>query len=81
MPSPASTAQATEHGSASLLPDWAASPALTAVLLVLLVLLALFTGWMIRRQPPGANRWRGTVAVRVAAVAAIGCTAYSADTS
>ncbi|MGP3734494.1 hypothetical protein ACTWJ9_14910 [Streptomyces sp. GDS52] len=34
-----------------------------------------------RRQPPGANRWRGTVAVRVAAVAAIGCTAYSADTS
>ncbi|MFC1227626.1 MULTISPECIES: hypothetical protein [Streptomyces] len=34
-----------------------------------------------RRQPPGANRWRETVAVRVAAVAAIGCTAYSADTS
>ncbi|UWS77247.1 hypothetical protein N1H47_21140 [Streptomyces noursei] len=34
-----------------------------------------------RRQPPGANRWRSTVAVRVAAVAALGCTAYSADTS
>ncbi|MHA4819854.1 hypothetical protein ACXZ65_36490 [Streptomyces aculeolatus] len=34
-----------------------------------------------RRQPPGANRWRATIAVRVAAVAALGCTAYSADTS
>jgi hypothetical protein len=33
------------------------------------------------RQPPGANRWRGTVAVPVAAMAAVGCTAYSADTS
>ncbi|MFE1577532.1 hypothetical protein [Streptomyces fradiae] len=34
-----------------------------------------------RRQPPGANRWRGTVAMPVAAMAALGCTAYSADTS
>ncbi|MFC5803295.1 hypothetical protein [Streptomyces formicae] len=34
-----------------------------------------------RRQQPGANRWRGTVAVPVAAMAALGCTAYSADTS
>ncbi|MFI2351007.1 hypothetical protein ACH492_29095 [Streptomyces sp. NPDC019443] len=67
-----------------LLRGWATSPTMTAVLLVLLVLLALFAGWMIRqqrRQPPSANRWRGTVAVRVAAVAALGCTAYSADTS
>lgn len=50
----------------------------------LLVLLALFAGWMFhrqRRQPPGTNRRRGSIAVLVAAVAAIGCTAYSADTS
>ncbi|MFF8910112.1 hypothetical protein [Streptomyces olivaceoviridis] len=39
---------------------------------------------MLRRQQrrsPGANRWHGTVAVPVAAMAAVGCTAYSADTS
>ncbi|MBA5221647.1 hypothetical protein [Streptomyces griseoaurantiacus] len=57
---------------------------MTAVLLVLLVLLALFAGWLIRRQrrrPPGTSRWRGAIAVPVAAVAALGCTAYSADTS
>ncbi|MHC0432764.1 hypothetical protein ACX6XY_21665 [Streptomyces sp. O3] len=70
--------------SAPLLPHWVTSPALTAVLLALLVLLILFAAWLRRqqrRQPPGASRWRSTVAVRVAAVAAVGCTAYSADTS
>ncbi len=64
-----------------MLPDWATSPALTAVLLVLL---ALSVAWMIRqqrRQAPGLIRRRATIAVRVAAVTAVGCTAYSADTS
>ncbi|MGW1052341.1 hypothetical protein [Streptomyces sp. NPDC002521] len=54
------------------------------MLLVLLVLFALFAGWMVRRQrrqPPGTNRRRGAIAVPVAAMAAIGCTTYSADTS
>ncbi|WP_198533757.1 hypothetical protein [Streptomyces odonnellii] len=53
-------------------------------LVVLLVLIALFAGWMFhrqRRQSPGTNRRRGSIAVLVAAVAAIGCTAYSADSS
>ncbi|MGA5879521.1 hypothetical protein ACPC3D_27475 [Streptomyces cellulosae] len=48
------------------------------------MLLALFAAWIAhrqRRQPPANSRWRSTIAVRVAAVAAIGCTAYSADTS
>ncbi|MET7712317.1 hypothetical protein [Streptomyces sp. NPDC005407] len=72
---------AARNGSTPLLPDWATSPALTAVLLVLL---ALSAAWMIRQQrrrAPGHSRWRATIAVRVAAVAALGCTAYSADTS
>ncbi|MFF5934848.1 hypothetical protein [Streptomyces sp. NPDC012508] len=54
------------------------------MLLALLVLLALFAARLMRqqrRQPSGANRWRATIAVRVAAMAALGCTAYSADTS
>ncbi|WP_030897769.1 hypothetical protein [Streptomyces sp. NRRL S-474] len=56
----------------------------TLALLIALVLLGLLAGWLIRRQrrrPSGTTRWRGTVAVPVAAVAALGCTAYSADTS
>ncbi|MFE9566948.1 hypothetical protein ACFYMW_00405 [Streptomyces sp. NPDC006692] len=56
-------------------------PALPAALLVLLVVAA---GWIIRQrrqQPPNQSRSRSTVAVRVTAVAAVGCTAYSADTS
>ncbi|MGW1866168.1 hypothetical protein ACWCPS_11480 [Streptomyces mauvecolor] len=67
----------------SLLPDWATSPVLTAVLLVLVVVLALFAAWMLRqqcRQPSGHSQRRGTIAARVAAIAAVGCTAYSADT-
>lgn len=54
------------------------------MLLISLVLLGLLAGWLIRQQrrrAPGTNRWRGTVAVPVAAMAALGCTAYSADTS
>ncbi|MFF8015970.1 hypothetical protein [Streptomyces sp. NPDC007929] len=56
----------------------------TLALLISLVLLGLLAGWLIRQQrrrPPGSKRWRGTVAVPVAAMAALGCTAYSADTS
>ncbi|CQR62767.1 Hypothetical Protein SCAB [Streptomyces leeuwenhoekii] len=48
------------------------------------MLLGLLAGWLIRQQrrrPSDPTRWRGTVAVPVAAVAALGCTAYSADTS
>nr|WP_308801016.1 hypothetical protein [Streptomyces polyasparticus] len=54
------------------------------MLLVLLIALAVVAGWMIRqqrRQADGANRRRTIVAVRVAAAAAVGCTAYTADTS
>ncbi|MER8068213.1 hypothetical protein ABTZ59_07915 [Streptomyces sp. NPDC094034] len=72
---------AAQNGGIPLLPDWATSPALTAVLLILL---ALSVAWMIRQQrhrAPGHSRRRATVAVRVAAVTAVGCTAYSADTN
>ncbi|WP_327253751.1 hypothetical protein [Streptomyces sp. NBC_01244] len=74
---------AAQPASTPLLPNWTASPVSAAALLVLLGLLAVAV-WKIlrqRRQAPSANRWRGTIAVRVAAVAALGCTAYSADTS
>ncbi|MGW0133479.1 hypothetical protein [Streptomyces sp. NPDC003299] len=57
---------------------------MAVALVALLGLVALFTAWMKRRQPrrpSGPNRWRGAVAVPVAAVAALGCTAYSGDTS
>ncbi|CAL9528313.1 hypothetical protein [Streptomyces sp. enrichment culture] len=53
-------------------------------LLIPPVLLGLVAGLLIRQQRRRrhhTNRWRGTVAVPVAAVAALGCTAYSADTS
>lgn len=57
---------------------------MTVALLILPVLLGLLAGWLIRQQRRRrhhTNRWCGTVAVPVAAVAALGCTAYSADTS
>ncbi|MEU2756875.1 hypothetical protein DI273_14545 [Streptomyces violascens] len=57
---------------------------ITAALLVSPVLLGLLAGWLLRQQRRRrhhTNRWRGTAAVPVAAVAALGCTAYSADTS
>ncbi|BCM68434.1 hypothetical protein EASAB2608_03768 [Streptomyces sp. EAS-AB2608] len=53
-------------------------------LLIPPVLLGLLAGCLIRqhrRRRHHTNRWRGTAAVPVAAVAALGCTAYSADTS
>jgi hypothetical protein len=70
-----------QNGNRPLLPDWATSPA--SLTSVLLVLLALFAGWMLRQQrrrPTDHNRGRTTIAIRIAAVAAVGCTAYSADT-
>ena len=57
---------------------------MTVALLIPPVLLGLLAGWLIRRQRHRShrtNRSRGTVAVPVAAMAALGCTAYSADTS
>ncbi|MET9964911.1 hypothetical protein ABZZ80_03035 [Streptomyces sp. NPDC006356] len=58
---------------------WITAPAAIAVLLLVV---ALFTAWLWRRlRKSGDGQRRGTAAVRVAAVAAIGCTAYSADTS
>ncbi|MEW2563320.1 MULTISPECIES: hypothetical protein [Streptomyces] len=47
------------------------------------LVVALLAGWLLRRraQKPGARRRRGSAAIPVAAVAAISCTAYSADTS
>ncbi|WP_221334637.1 hypothetical protein [Streptomyces sp. EAS-AB2608] len=57
---------------------------MTVALLIPPVLLGLLAGCLIRqhrRRRHHTNRWRGTAAVPVAAVAALGCTAYSADTS
>ncbi|MFF6772736.1 hypothetical protein ACFY8W_04140 [Streptomyces sp. NPDC012637] len=45
-------------------------------------LLALgLTGWALRRREAGLQKRLGSPAVKVAALAALGCTAYSADTS
>ncbi|MEV7864666.1 hypothetical protein AB0P17_00845 [Streptomyces sp. NPDC088124] len=55
----------------------------TAAAVIVLVALALTAGWLwqrARKRDTEGPR-HGTAAVRVAAVAAIGCTAYSADTS
>jgi len=61
------------------LPHWIPAPVAIAVL----VAVALSAAWPLRRhfRKPSAGQRRGTAAVRVAAVAAIGCTAYSAHTS
>ncbi|CAM5712785.1 hypothetical protein [Streptomyces aurantiogriseus] len=61
-----------------VLPPWIAAPAAIAVLLLVA---ALSVAWRRRRRKPGAERLRDTAAIPIAAVAAIGCTAYSADTS
>ncbi|MEU2429021.1 hypothetical protein ABZ611_05780 [Streptomyces sp. NPDC007861] len=60
------------------LPHWITAPAAIAVLLLAA---GLSAAWHRRRRKPGAPRLRDTAAIPVAAVAAIGCTAYSADTS
>ncbi|PWE11247.1 hypothetical protein DD630_18210 [Streptomyces sp. BSE7F] len=57
---------------------------MTVALLIPPVLLGLLAGWLVRQQrrrPHHTKRRHGAVAVPVAAVAALGCTAYSADTS
>ncbi|MGI5436757.1 hypothetical protein ACQEV4_04600 [Streptomyces shenzhenensis] len=61
------------------LPHWTTLSAAGAVL----VLVVLLVGRLLRRraQRPGAGQRRVSAAIPVAAVAAIGCTAYSADTS
>ncbi|MBK3569872.1 hypothetical protein [Streptomyces sp. MBT62] len=60
-------------------PHWIPAPVAVAVL----VAVALSVAWSLRRRlrKPGFEQRHSTVAVRVAAIAAIGCTAYSADTS
>ncbi|MEU7033659.1 hypothetical protein ABZ958_08260 [Streptomyces sp. NPDC046237] len=47
---------------------------------VALLAMAL-TGWALRRREAGPQNRLGSPAVKVAALAALGCTAYSADTS
>ncbi|MET9685915.1 hypothetical protein [Streptomyces coeruleorubidus] len=61
------------------LPHWLPAPAAMAALFVV----ALSAAWSLRRylRKPNAGQRRRTAAIPVAAVAAIGCTAYSADTS
>ena len=61
------------------LPHWLPAPAAIAALLVV----ALSAAWSLRRclRKPSAGQRRSTAAIPVAALAAIGCTAYSADTS
>ncbi|MFG2887841.1 hypothetical protein ACGFYV_37165 [Streptomyces sp. NPDC048297] len=62
-----------------VLPHWIPVPAAIAVLLITL---ALVTRWLWQHaRKRGDGERRSSAAVRVAAVAAIGCTAYSADTS
>ncbi|WP_405735039.1 hypothetical protein OG607_41770 [Streptomyces sp. NBC_01537] len=59
------------------------SPGLLAIGALLLAVALLLAGWLLRRGRvrTGSKRRPGTPAVRVAALAAAGCTAYSADTS
>ncbi|WP_329260565.1 hypothetical protein OG223_41540 [Streptomyces sp. NBC_01478] len=61
------------------LQHWIPAPVAIAVL----VAVALSIAWSLRRRlrKPSAGQRRSTVAIPVAAIAAIGCTAYSADTN
>ncbi|MBZ3906938.1 hypothetical protein [Streptomyces griseiscabiei] len=61
------------------LPHWFPAPAAIAALLVVVLSVAWSLGKY--RRKPSAGQRRSTAAIPVAAVAAIGCTAYSADTS
>lgn len=57
-------------------------PALLAVGIAVTGLVALpVAGWTIRRRTARSERRPGSPAVKIAAFAAVGCTAYSADTS
>ncbi|MEV7680612.1 hypothetical protein AB0O64_19010 [Streptomyces sp. NPDC088341] len=69
-----------ENAGAPFRSHWITSSA-AAALLVLAI--AMVAAWLLRQRvrKSGDGHRRGTAAVRVAAVAAIGCTAYSADTS
>ncbi|ELS55179.1 putative membrane protein [Streptomyces viridochromogenes Tue57] len=68
-----------EETPAASLAHWVTSPTAAAMLLVAL---ALTAGWRWQRaRKPGHGQRRRSAAIPVAAVAAIGCTAYSADTS
>ncbi|MEV6023846.1 hypothetical protein [Streptomyces sp. NPDC052036] len=64
----------------SVLPHWITAPAAIAVLLLVAALSAARL-LRRRRRKQDAGRRRNTAAIPIAAVAAIGCTAYSADTS
>ncbi|WP_328502144.1 hypothetical protein OG828_22735 [Streptomyces sp. NBC_00457] len=61
------------------LPHWLPAPAAIAALIVV----ALSAAWSLQlyRRKRSAGQRRSTAAIPVAAIAAIGCTAYSADTS
>ncbi|MCZ4103651.1 hypothetical protein [Streptomyces sp. H39-C1] len=56
-------------------------PLLLAIGAPLAALALVLTGWAIRRRITHPQRRLGSPAVKVAALAALGCTAYSADTS
>lgn len=57
-------------------------PALLAVGIAVTSVLALAAaGWISRRRTARSPHRPGSPAVKVAAIAALGCTAYSADTS
>ncbi|MFE6178403.1 hypothetical protein [Streptomyces sp. NPDC056464] len=68
-----------EEIQATSLPHWITPPTTATAALIAF---ALTAGWLWQRARRRSNWQRhGTAGVRVAAIAAIGCTAYSADTS
>ncbi|MGY5054074.1 hypothetical protein ACWDFR_08365 [Streptomyces sp. 900105755] len=78
---PGTTALISANGTGTpVLPHWITAP---AAISVLLLVAALPAARLLRRRlrKPDAGRRRNTAAIPIAAVAAIGCTAYSADTS
>ncbi|MER0445720.1 hypothetical protein ABR738_14315 [Streptomyces sp. Edi4] len=56
-------------------------PLLLAIGVPVAALALMLTTWAIRRRDTGPQKRLGSPAVKVAALAALGCTAYSADTS
>ncbi|MEU0242866.1 hypothetical protein ABZ192_00815 [Streptomyces sp. NPDC006235] len=78
---PGNTTLTSAQGTDALL-RWITAPTAAAALLLMLILVLAATRPLRRRlRKPSVGQRRGTAAVWVAAVAAIGCTAYSADTS